>query len=197
MNFKTFILPLVCAGTALMAQTTSDLNGLVSAASKFTAMGVSGSRTQAKLDLRQIKGESALQPGALMTRALDIQRWTFFYDVNAAPAGTDGEDAGARPPAKSASCKCVNSLFSDFHFSAKAIPEAKSLESTWIAATLEQAISALNAQGYVRGFSEVKLMRPDRQGIPDGFVYIFNCPWERTLVAISAASGQASWLEQY
>jgi hypothetical protein len=183
-----------CAGTAVLAQTAGDLNALASAASRYAAHGVAGTRQPVMLDLREIKGESALLPGALMTKALDIQRWTFFYD-----AGPNPGDEGAAPEAasKSASCKCVNSLFSDFHFSPKPIPATKSLEYTWVAVTLDQAIQQLNLQGYVRGFSDVKLMRPDQPDIPDGFVYIFDCPWERTLVAISASSGETTWLEHY
>ncbi len=192
--FKNIVIPILCAGTALMAQSVSDINGLTSAAAQFVAHGVAGTQHKSKLDLREIKGESALVPGALMTTALDIQRWTFFYNVNATP-GTEG--VPDMPTPMSASCKCVNSLFSDFHFSANAIPAAKSLEFTWVAVTVDQAIQALNQQGYVRGFSDVKLMRPDAPNIPDGYVYIFNCPWERTLVAVSAASGQVTWWEQF
>jgi hypothetical protein len=177
-----------------MAQSVSDINGLASAASQFAAHGVSGTQHQMQLDLREIKGDNALVPGALMNKALDIQRWTFFYNLNAAP-GTSG-DAG-KPAPMSASCKCVNSLFSDFHLAAHPIPATKSLQFTWVATTVDQAIQALNQQGYVRGFSEVKLVRPDAPGVPDGYVYIFNCPWERTLVAVSAASGEVTWLEQY
>jgi hypothetical protein len=181
-----------------MAQSIGDLNGLVSAAAQYSAHGVAGTRHSMSLDLRQIKGESALAPGALMTKALDIQHWTFFYNLGAGAdsASAPGDDASL-PVSRSASCKCVNSLFSDFHLSPHAIPATKSLQDTWIAATLEQAIQSLNNQGYVRGFSEVRLERPDSKVIPDGFVYIFTCPWERTRVAVSAANGEVNWLEQY
>ena len=192
--FKNLIVPIIFAGTTLMAQSSGDINVLASAAAQFAAHGMGGTRHQAQLDLREIRGESALVPGALMNTALDIQRWTFFYNVNALPGGEGAPDL---PTPRSASCKCVNSIFSDFHFSAAPIPAAKSLEYTWAAVSVGQAIQALNQQGYVRGFSDVKLVRPDAPNTPDGYVYLFNCPWERTLVAVSAASGAVTWLEQY
>jgi hypothetical protein len=181
-----------------MAQSIGDINGLVSAAAQFSARGARGTQHAMSLDLHKIKGESALVPGALMTKALDIQRWTFSYNIGpGADGGSVSGDGAATPVFKSASCKCVNSLFSDFHLSARPITATKSIQDTWIAATLEQAIQSLNNQGYVRGFSDVELERPDSKLVPDGFVYIFTCPWERTRVAVSAANGAVTWLEQY
>lgn len=128
----------------------------------------------------------------LMQRATDVQRWTIFYDASYKRPLTE---QAATP--RSASVKCVQGMFSDFFMSPETVPDCKSMEYAWLAVSLDSAIAQLNAQGYVRGFSQVDVKNPDQAGIPQGLVYIFTCPWERTRAAISATTGQLSWIQMY
>jgi hypothetical protein len=73
----------------------------------------------------------------------------------------------------------------------------KSLEYSWVGISLDAAIGQLNALGYVRGFTKVTLERPANPHIPDEYVYVFNCPLERTLVALSTQNGALIWTESY
>ena len=71
------------------------------------------------------------------------------------------------------------------------------MEFTWLAVSLDGAIAQLNANGYVRGFSQVEVKKPDLPGIADDPVYVFTCPWERAKVAISANNGAFLWYQMF
>jgi len=62
---------------------------------------------------------------------------------------------------------------------------------------IDAAIGSLNTQGYLQGFTSVTLMRSTNPQLPDAYVYAFNCPLDRTVVGISASSGQVLWKEFY
>ena len=96
-----------------------------------------------------------------------------------------------------ADCECTRGVFSNFHYSDKAIKGVKPLDFTWAAVTLDNAIRNLNANGYIRGFSSVELQRPDLPNWPDDYVYVFTCPWERQEVAISCQTGALTWTYAY
>ena len=145
--------------------------------------------SQASLDLRLMKGDGGNVPATLMARAADVQHWSIFY--NLAGTGTDPD----RP--RSASLQCTRGQFSDFSTARPAVPDCQSLEDTWVAVTLDSAIAQLNALGYVRGFAGVELKRPDLPGLPADLVYVFDCPWERTYVAISGNTGAEVWYQVY
>ena len=209
-----WILPIVCAGTALTAQTSNDLNGLAAAARRYVSSGMAGSHDPQPMELCRMAGDIGT-PNApvLMTRATDVQHWTFLYrlgggapEAPGAPvsaAGLSGqEDAAADdgivlPQHKAVLAECSKGVFNRFRYSPKPVQAMKSLEYTWVAVPLESAILYLNANGYIRGFSSVALVRPDAPRYPDEFVYLFNCPWERTRVAISCQSGAMVWTEMY
>ena len=188
MSFPKIALALLCVAAAAQAQV--DLNGLESAAARYTSHGAQGQPRPVDLDLRLIRGDSGNVPATLMAQAGDVQRWSIFYDIS----GGVGSGPG-RP--LSASLLCTRGQFSDYHTAGPAVPDCKSLEDTWVAVTLDSAIAQLNAQGYARGFTGVELRRPDLAGVPDGLVYIFNCPWERTFVAISGNTGALAWTQMY
>lgn len=183
------------AACVLSAQTPVDLNSLASAAAKFASRRVQGQQHPATLDLRLIRGDNGGNPTLLMTRASDVQRWTLFYDASYADENDQPAEASLLP--RSASLKCTRGLFSDFQLSKPPIPNTKSLEDTWFATTLDGAIHMLNAYGYVRGFSQVETRHPELPEYPDETVYVFNCPWERSLVAISTSTGLLSWYQVY
>jgi hypothetical protein len=191
MSIFKLAMPFLCAAAALTAQVPVDLNGLAVAAGRYASHGVQGQPHQPALDLRLLKGDNGADPSILMGKATDVQRWTVFYD--ASPTAKDE----LVPPIGSASVKCIRGLFSDFFTSPSAIPNCKSLEATWFALNLDAAIAQLNANGYIRGFSEVSVRRPDGLGIPDEPVYVFTCPWERTIVAISTNTGAVIWYQQF
>ena len=200
MSLAKWIIPIACVSTALLAQSPSDLNGLVSAASHYVSSGMSGSHDPETLALNKITGDpGGLFPGILMTKATDVQHWTFLYRVGssqpmpAPPAGLpDGPQAHVAVLAE-----CTQGVFNSFRYSDTAVAGLKSLEFTWVATSLDTAILNLNANGYVRGFANVELMRPDLPGFPDEFVYVFNCPWERREVAISCQTGALTWTYSY
>ena len=180
---------LALLGAAVAAQAQVDLNTLESSASRFASHGVQGLPGQASLDLRLMKGDGGNVPATLMARAADVQHWSIFY--NLAGTGTDPD----RP--RSASLQCTRGQFSDFSTARPAVPDCQSLEDTWVAVTLDSAIAQLNALGYVRGFAGVELKRPDLPGLPADLVYVFDCPWERTYVAISGNTGAEVWYQVY
>jgi hypothetical protein len=215
-----WILPIVCAGTALAAQSSNDLNGLATAASRYVSSGMAGSHDPQPLELCRIVGNyEANNSPVLMTRATDVQHWIFFYRLGGgAPQEADAPDAAAADPTadpepaaepetgaagivlprhKAVLAECSRGVFNNFRYSAKAVKAMKSLEHTWVAVSLDTAIQNLNANGYVRGFSSVGLVRPDSPRFPKEFVYVFNCPWDRTKVAISCQTGALTWTEQY
>jgi hypothetical protein len=88
---------------------------------------------------------------------------------------------------------CDRGVFRDYKFTADPLSDSHSLEHAWINVSLENAIRQLTFAGYQRGFSSVTLMRPANPQVPDEFVYIFDCPWERTRVAISCQTGELVW----
>lgn len=141
----------------------------------------------------------------LMSRATDVQHWTFVYRLGAAaPApGADSAPADAAgegivlPQHRAVLAECSRGVFNKFRYSPKPVLGMKSLEYTWVAVSLDNAILNLNANGYIRGFSSVALVRPDSPRVSDEFVYVFNCPWERTNVAISCQTGALTWTEMY
>jgi hypothetical protein len=178
--------------TTLSAQAPVDLNSLVTAAGQYAVHGLEAQRLPMALDLRLMRGDNGGDPTTLMAEAGDVQRWTVFYDVTYTKPG-----ASDVVLAHSASVKCTKGVFSGFATAAPSIPDCKSLTDTWLAITLDGAIAQLNANGYVRGFSQVETTRPDKPGCPDEMVYVFTCPWERTRVAIAASSGALVWFQAY
>ncbi|BDU71400.1 hypothetical protein [Mesoterricola silvestris] len=184
----------LCTAGALSAQGAVDLNGLASAAKRFASQGLQGTHSPADLDLRLVRGDNGGNPAYLMSRAADVQRWTLFYEARY-PVPEEAVAPAPRP--RSASVKCTKGLFSDFLLSKSSIPACKSMENTWVAVNLDSAIAGLNANGYVRGFSQVETKRPDAPGYPDELVYVFTCPWERAKVAISGNTGALAWYQMY
>jgi len=191
-----WMIPVACLSTAMMAQSATDLNGLVAAAARYVSSGMSGVHDPEPLALCKVVGNNGSQvPDLLMTRATDVQHWIFTYKVGAGPSGPAApQDPAAGPkPRLAAQAECTRGVFNSFHFSSSPVKNVKSLEFTWAAVSLDSAIAGLNANGYVRGFSSVELMRPDLPGWPDDYVYVFTCPWERREVAISCQTGAMTW----
>jgi len=180
-------LALLCIAVAAQAQV--DLNTLESAASRYTSHGVTGIPNHASLDLQLLRGDGGTVPATLMVRAADVQHWSLFYNLAGVGAGPD------QP--RSVDLQCDKGLFSGISTGRSPIPDCRSLEDLWVAVTLDAAIAQLNGLGYVRGFSEVELRRPDLPGVPAEPVYVFNCPWERTYVAISGNTGAMTWYQVY
>jgi len=194
------VLFLFSTACILGAQSSVDLNGLAASAARYVSQSVQGQHDPMNLDLRLIRGDNGGHPETLMSKATDVQRWTIFYNVEpkahvADPTAQEG--IVLPPPAHSASVKCTLGLFSDFFLSTPPVPNCHSLENTWLAVSLDGAIAQLNALGYVRGFSKVETRRPNNPGWPDELVYIFECPWERTNVAISCNTGAAVWTQMF
>lgn len=199
-----WMIPMAFIGTALAAQSASDLNGLVAAASHYVSSGMAGAHDPETLALSKITGGSGSPlPGILMTTATDVQQWTFLYRVGNGPfkPGADPDpDPNPNPepqPHVAVLADCTQGVFGDFRYSSVAVTGLKSLEFTWVAVPLDTAILNLNANGYVRGFASVDLMRPDIPNFSDEFAYVFNCPWERREVAISCQTGALIWTYGY
>jgi len=194
MNPIKWLVPVVCASTSLLAQATGDMNTLISAAAHYVSAGVAGSHSPATLALGKIVGNNN-NPQYLMSKATDVVHWTFLYQVTS-PAPEAAADC--QPLLHlSAQAECTRGVFRNFHYSDKAIKGVKPLDFTWAAVTLDNAISNLNANGYIRGFSSVELQRPDLPNWPDDYVYVFTCPWERQEVAISCQTGALTWTYAY
>jgi len=185
---------LLCASRFLAAQAPVDLNGLSAAAGRYLSLSLQGQEQPLATDLQMMKGEPAGSPPALMARAADVQRWTLFYNLTPRKVGAGSPSL---PVYHSASLKCIGGQFSDFFLSEPPVPNCKSMETTWMAVSLDGAIAQLNAHGYVQGFSQVLVRRPDAAGYPDEQAYIFTCPLERTLVAISANTGAEIWYQMF
>lgn len=189
-----WLVPAACLTTALSAQSFNDLNGLASAASHFVSSGMAASRDPQPLGLHKIVGNyDDKAPNTLMNRASDVQHWTFLYKIQVGP----GPQAPAGPPHPAVTAECSRGVFHDFHYSDKPVQGLKGLDNTWIATSLENAIANLNANGYVRGFTAVSIMRPDMPNWSDELVYVFKCPWERRDVAISCQTGAMVWTYGY
>jgi len=200
MNLFKFIVPLACISINLPAQSTNDLNGLVSVAAHYVSSGMAGTRQPVALALHKVVGDNgALASQFLMSRASDVQHWTFMYRINAAETSATGPDCLPDKPGPkvSAQAQCTNGVFNSFLLSDKPVVGVKSLENTWVAIPLDGAIQNLNANGYVQGFSSVELVRPDRPNLPDDMAYVFTCPWERRVVAISSQTGALAWSYGY
>jgi len=202
MSKATWLIPAACLTTALAAQSVNDLNGLVSAAGKFVSSGMAASRDPQTLGLHKIVGNyDDKAPNTLMGKAADVQHWTFLYKINAGgPGHKDLDEAGTCPQPPSGpklhvavTAECTKGVFHDFRYSAKPVTGFKPLDYTWMAVSLDSAVASLNASGYVRGFTAVSIMRPDRPNWPDDLVYVFSCPFERQDVAISCQTGTLAW----
>jgi hypothetical protein len=197
MNPIKWLIPIACISTSMLAQTANDLNGLVAAAAHYVSSGLAGTHDTESLVLGKIIGNNGSQaPTYLMTKATDVQHWTFLYQVNGARPGDVVADPQPKPHL-SAQAECTQGVFKNFHFSDQPVKGVKSLEFTWVAVSLDNAIANLNANGFVRGFSSVELMRPDLANWPDDYVYVFNCPWERQEVGISCQTGAMAWSYSY
>jgi hypothetical protein len=158
---------------------------------------VAGTHQPLALALHRIVGNNGSStPEFLMTRATDVLHWTFLYRIT--DSGAEAASADARPaPKVAAQAECTKGVFSNFRLSDKPVTGVKSLEYTWVAVSLDSAVQNLNANGFVRGFSSVEVVRPDLAHWPDEMVYLFNCPWERREVAISTQTGALLWSYGY
>jgi hypothetical protein len=206
MHPARWILPIACAGATLFAQSANDLNGLAAAADRFVSSGMAGSHDPQPLELCRMTGDIGTRNSpVLMSRATDVQHWTFVYRLGAAAPAPGGDaapvDAAGEgivlPQHRAVLAECSRGVFNKFRYSPKPVLGMKSLEYTWVAASLDNAILNLNTNGYIRGFSSVALVRPDSPRVSDEYVYVFNCPWERTNVAISCQTGALTWTEMY
>ena len=200
MSLTQWILPIICSSGALFAQTLGDLNGLVQGASHYVSQGMAGTHNPRPLEMCKIVGQNGGQPEVLMSRSVDVIHWNFLYRIKdgALNAAEENDAAPKAPtPHRSVIIECNRGIFGGFKYSPTPIAGVKSLENTWIGVSLGDAIGQLNAAGYFRGFSKVTLMRPLNPALPDEYVYIFDCPWERTQVAISTQTGALSWRMTY
>jgi hypothetical protein len=197
MSLSTWLLPAVFVSTALFSQTVGDLNGLVAAAGHYASHGMGGTRDAQALAIHKITGTNGGKGDILMSRSVDVSHWQFLYHINQ-PVAAEGVDEGVLPkPHRSVLVECDKGIFGSFKYSPSMVTGVKSLEFTWIAISLDTAIAQLNNLGYVRGFSSVALERPANPQFPDEYVYLFKCPWERTLVAISTQTGAFTWSQGY
>jgi hypothetical protein len=189
------MIPIVCISTSVVAQSATDLNGLITAAAHYVSNGMSGARDPETLALSRIVGDYGSQfPDVLMTKATDVQHWTFLYKVETTPGPAGTQDPDAKPkPHRAVQAECTRGVFNQFKYSSSPVTGVKSLEFTWVAVSLDNAILNLNANGYLRGFSSVTMERPDLPNWPDDYVYVFTCPWERRQVAISCQDGTMVW----
>ena len=208
-----WLVPAACLTTALAAQSVNDLNGLVSAAGKFVTSGMAASRDPQSLGLFKMVGNYDDKiTNVLLTKASQVQHWTFLYEIHSGMPGPglDGADKAPQPPAAppafpeqapkphvAVTAECSKGVFHDFHYSNKPVLGLKSLDNTWMAVSLDSAVASLNANGYVRGFTAVSVMRPDMPNWSDELVYVFSCPWERRDVAISCQTGALVWTYGY
>jgi hypothetical protein len=196
MSLRTWFLPAVFVSTALFGQTVGDLNGLVASAGHYVSHGMGGTHDPQSLAICKITGTSGGKADFLMSRGVDVGHWQFLYRINEAAEAENG-DATLPVPHRSVLVECDKGVFGGFKYSPSMVKGLTSLEFTWIAVPLDTAIAQLNNLGYIRGFSSVSLERPASPQLPDEYVYIFNCPWERTLVAISTQTGAFTWSQGY
>jgi len=207
MHPVSILIPILGLASAGMAQTTGgDLNTLVSAASHYVSSGMAAGHNPESLSLSSITGDNGSPvPNVLMTTAADVQHWTFRYRVvpGSQPGIPEAPSTCPTPlptqpqPHRTVLAQCTRGVFNSFTYSPDPVTGVKSLEYTWVAVSLDQAIANLNSNGYVRGFSSLQVERPQQPGLPDDLVYVFNCPWERQKVAISGQTGAMTWTYGY
>jgi len=191
LNPKWF-LPVLCAGGTLFAQTMGDLNGLTQAASHYVSHGMAAGRDTQPLELTRIFGDTG-DSATLITKGVQIIHWTFQYRV----VQTPGLDTLGEEPHRQVLAQCHRGIFDDFQYSQALVTDAKSLEFAWIAVSLDDAITQLGKHGFTKGFAKVTLMRPMNPTLPDEYVYVFDCPGDKAIVAISTQTGALMWTERY
>jgi len=191
MSACKWIIPVLCAAGTLSAQSLGDLNGLISSANRYVHTGLAATPHPMPLELCKVSGDNGGKDEVLMNRSVDVVHWQFQYRVD-----VTSQIATPKPP-HSVLAECNRGVFGGFKYSPALITDVKTLENTWVGISLEDAIDQLKATGYVRGFSRVTLARPVNPAVPDEMVYVFDCPWERTQVAISTQTGELTWRASY
>jgi len=205
MRSALWLVPALLASTSLFSQSMGDLNGLLGGASSYVHQGLASTHFTESLQLAKVTADNGGDAAHLMTRGVDAVHWNFFYRIVTKPEvdlAADQDAAKPKPKPKprvhhAVLAECSRGIYGGFKYSPILITDVKPLENTWIAIAMDDAIAQLNANGYVRGFSEVELMRPSYPNVPDEYVYVFNCPWERAKVAISSQTGALTWASQY
>jgi hypothetical protein len=184
-----WLLATLCTAGTLFGQTLGDLNGLAQAAGKYVSHGLSSAHDASSLELYRIIGDRDVPEPALLGRGVDVTHWNFQYKVVPFRPGAAAE------PHKQVLADCNRGIFENFAYSDSMVTDARSLEFTWIAISMDDAIAELKKHGYTHGFRKVTLMRPMNPNIPDEYVYIFECPLDHRNVAVSTQSGELSWTE--
>jgi hypothetical protein len=100
-------------------------------------------------------------------------------------------------PSQSLWVQCNHGEFNCMEWSPLPIFDCKSLEWTWIAISLDEAVAQLNRQGFTRGFSSLTLQRPLNPRFPDEATFVFKCPADHAFVGLSALTGQKLWTEAF
>jgi hypothetical protein len=184
-----WLLAALCATGTLLAQTVGDLNGLTQAAAKYVSHGLAGNHDGSTLELYRVIGNCDSPEPALLGRGIDVTHWAFQYKV--VPFRPGAEAA----PHLQVVADCNRGIFGNFGYSDAMVTDARSIEFTWVAISLDEAITQLKKHGYTKGFKKVTLMRPMNPNFPDEYVYIFECPADGKNVAISTQTGVLSWTE--
>jgi len=187
-------LAILAAATPLAAQTLQDLNSLKAEARHFVSSGLSSSGENRRTELYRIIGDPGPVSPGLLQRGVDVLHWQFQYKILEQNPGP-----GAMEAARHRQCwaDCLRGVFNHFQYSDVMVTDARPIEHAWIAVSLDEAIAALKKEGYDHGFEKVTLMRPMHPALPDEFVYIFQCPVEKTKVAISTQTGALMWKESW
>ena len=198
MRKAAWLIPILCSGVALCAQSLGDLNGLTQAAAHYCSHGMAAERDPESLALYRIIGDQGGVSASLMTKGVDVVHWSFQYKllpVGANPGPNDELPAadGAR---QGVTAECDRGIFAHFQYTSALVTDARSLEYTWIAISLDDALAQVKAHGYSGKFNRVTLMRPMNPRIPDEYVYIFECPADNARVAISTQTGDLMWTER-
>lgn len=191
MSACKWIIPVLCAAGTLSAQSLGDLNGLISSANRYVHTGLAATPHPMPLELCKVSGDNGGKDEVLMNRSVDVVHWQFQYRVD-----VTSQIATPKPP-HSVLAECNRGVFGGLQYSEALVTEAKTLEHTWVGIPLEDAIDALRNAGFNRGFDQVTLTRPDNSLVPDEYVYIFDCPFERFKVAISTQTGELAWKSAY
>jgi hypothetical protein len=192
MSSIRWILPVLCASAALSAQSLGDLNSLVDSAAKYLHHGLQGTQHPLTPELCKISGDSG-SADELMSRSIDVVHWKFLYRID---VGGQTEVIPDKPK-RSIITECKRGVFGGLQYSTAPVTDAKTLENTWIGISLDDALVQLRARGYTRGFSKVTLARPSSPDLPDEYVYVFDCPLERSQVAISTQDASLVWTATY